>query len=76
MSTRNKSLQQISLKHKHANKYLQLQKKKKKKKSKLPVYTIITMFILICFLVCLSGRNFVIDFKLTSYRARNLKFGP
>ena len=34
-----------------------------------------TMFLLTRLLVCLSGRNFVIDFKLTSRWARDLKFG-
>ena len=34
-----------------------------------------TMFLLILFLVSLSGPNFVIDFKLTFRWARDLKFG-
>ena len=34
------------------------------------------MFLLNRFFVCLCGWNIVIDFKLTSRWARDLKFGP
>ena len=40
------------------------------------LYFYFTMFLLTRFLVCLFRRNFVIDFKLTSRWARDLKFGP
>ncbi|GFX56455.1 hypothetical protein TNCV_74011 [Trichonephila clavipes] len=33
------------------------------------------VFLLVCFLVCLFGWNFVIDFNLNSRLARDLKFG-
>ena len=39
-------------------------------------YFIFTTFLLARFLTCLSEWNFVVDFKLTSWWARDLKFGP
>ena len=44
--------------------------------SKTNKYFFIAMILLTRFLVCLSGWNFVIDFKLISRWARDLKFGP